>query len=51
MEANSLTKSEWQAGICLASVYVLRMLGLFMVIPVIAIAAQAYPDYSPFGWV
>ena len=50
MEANSLNKSEWQAGISLASVYVLRMLGLFMVIPVIAIAAQAYPDYSPL-WV
>jgi MFS family permease len=50
MEANSLSKSEWQAGISLASVYVLRMLGLFMVIPVIAISAQAYPDYSPM-WV
>jgi MFS family permease len=50
MEANSLTKSEWQAGISLASVYVLRMLGLFMVIPVIAVAAQEYPDYSPL-WV
>ena len=50
MEANSLSKSEWQAGISLASVYVLRMLGLFMVIPVIAIAAQAYSDYSPL-WV
>jgi len=50
MEANSLNKSEWQAGISLASVYVLRMLGLFMVIPVIAVAAVAYPDYSPL-WV
>lgn len=50
MEANSLNKSEWQAGISLASVYVLRMLGLFMVIPVIAISAQTYSDYSPL-WV
>jgi len=50
MEANSLNRSEWQAGISLASVYVLRMLGLFMVIPVIAVAAVAYPDYSPL-WV
>ncbi|MFT6267474.1 MAG: MFS family permease [Alphaproteobacteria bacterium] len=50
MEVNSLTKAEWQAGISLASVYVLRMLGLFMVIPVIAVAAKAYPDYSPL-WV
>lgn len=50
METNSLNKSEWQAGISLALVYVLRMLGLFMVIPVIAVAAIAYPDYSPL-WV
>lgn len=50
MEANSLNKSEWQAGISLASVYVLRMFGLFMVIPVIAVTAVAYPDYSPL-WV
>jgi MFS family permease len=50
MEANSLSRSEWQAGISLATVYVLRMLGLFMVIPVIAVAAQVYPDYSPL-WV
>jgi MFS family permease len=50
MEANSPTRAEWKAGTSLASVYVLRMLGLFMVIPVIAVAAQAYPDYSPL-WV
>jgi MFS family permease len=48
--SSSLNKTEWQAGISLASVYVLRMLGLFMVIPVIAVAAVAYPDYSPL-WV
>ena len=28
--------------------YVLRMLGLFMVMPVIAISAKTYPDYSAF---
>ncbi len=50
MTTSSLNRSEWQAGISLASVYVLRMLGLFMVIPVIAVAAVAYPDYSPL-WV
>jgi len=50
MQSTSLNKSEWRAGISLASVYVLRMLGLFMVIPVIAIAAKEYPDYSAL-WV
>ena len=50
MSENSLNRSEWQAGLSLAAVYVLRMLGLFMVIPVIAVAAVEYPDYSPL-WV
>lgn len=50
MQSSSLNKSEWQAGLSLASVYVLRMLGLFMVIPVIAVAAKEYPDYSAL-WV
>lgn len=31
----------------LAIVYVLRMLGLFMVLPVLAVLAIEYPDYSP----
>ena len=31
----------------LALVYVLRMMGLFMVMPVLAVAAMDYPDYSP----
>ena len=42
-----MNASEVRAAITLASVYVLRMLGLFMVIPVLAIAAVEYPDYSP----
>lgn len=50
IESSSLNKTEWQAGISLASVYVLRMLGLFMVMPVIAVAALEYPDYSAL-WV
>lgn len=41
---------EIRAAISLAFVYVMRMLGLFMVIPVIAIAALEFPDYSPL-WV
>jgi MFS family permease len=42
-----LNPQETRAAISLALVYVLRMLGLFMVIPVLAIAAVDYPDYSP----
>ncbi|MCW8109840.1 MFS transporter [Alteromonas ponticola] len=38
---------EVRAAIALALVYVLRMLGLFMVMPVLAVAAMDYPDYSP----
>lgn len=42
-----MNPQETRAAISLALVYVLRMLGLFMVIPVLAIAAVEYPDYSP----
>lgn len=39
---------ELRSAFSLAFVYVLRMLGLFMVMPVLAISAQTYPDYSAF---
>ncbi|MBU2978097.1 MFS transporter [Alteromonas sp. C1M14] len=38
---------ELRAALTLALVYVLRMMGLFMVMPVLAVAAMEYPDYSP----
>ena len=38
---------ELRAALTLALVYVLRMMGLFMVMPVLAVAAMDYPDYSP----
>ena len=38
---------EVRAALTLALVYVLRMLGLFMVMPVLAVAAMEYPDYTP----
>lgn len=38
---------EVRAALALALVYVLRMLGLFMVMPVLAVAAMDYPDYTP----
>nr|WP_136251338.1 MFS transporter [Ningiella ruwaisensis] len=47
MSDNALTTLEKRAAISLAAVYVMRMLGLFMVIPVIAVAATAFDDYSP----
>ncbi|WP_395339818.1 MFS transporter [Ningiella sp. W23] len=47
MSSDRLTKHELTAAASLASVYVLRMLGLFMVIPVIAVAAVNFDDYSP----
>lgn len=43
-----LNQYETRAAISLAFVYVLRMLGLFMVMPVLAILAVDYPDYSPW---
>jgi MFS family permease len=43
-----LNSTELRSAFSLAFVYVLRMLGLFMVMPVIAISAKTYPDYSVF---
>src|SRR5690606_10563297 len=39
--------TERRAALALASVFGLRMLGLFLVLPVLAIYGQAYPDYTP----
>ena len=44
---DGLNALEVRAALALAIVYVLRMLGLFMVMPVLAVAAMDYPDYSP----
>lgn len=41
-----LNRTEIRAALALAAVFVLRMLGLFMVMPVLAILAIDYPDYS-----
>jgi MFS family permease len=43
-----LNSTELRSSFSLAFVYVLRMLGLFMVMPVIAISAKNYSDYSAF---
>jgi MFS family permease len=41
-----LNSIELRAAFSLAFIYVLRMLGLFMIMPVMAVAAREYPDYS-----
>lgn len=43
-----MNQTELRSALALASIYLMRMLGLFMIMPVIAILAQSYPDYSPF---
>ncbi|MBN7819279.1 MFS transporter [Bowmanella yangjiangensis] len=42
-----MNNTELRGAFSLATVYVLRMLGLFMVMPVLAVLAVSYPDYSP----
>ena len=42
-----LTPLERRASAALAAVFGIRMLGLFLIMPVIAIYGQAYPDYTP----
>ncbi|MDT7525862.1 MULTISPECIES: MFS transporter [Pseudidiomarina] len=44
---NRLTPTERRASGALATVFGLRMLGLFLIMPVIAIYGQQYPDYTP----
>lgn len=42
-----MNATEFRAALTLAAIYILRMLGLFMVVPVLAILARDFPDYSP----
>lgn len=50
MTQQKLNKTERKASLALASVFGIRMLGLFLIMPVLAVYAQDYPDYSPL-WV
>ncbi|HAS23485.1 MAG TPA: MFS transporter, partial [Idiomarina loihiensis] len=50
MTPQKLNKTEKKAALALASVFGIRMLGLFLIMPVLAVYAQDYPDYSPL-WV
>ncbi|MBZ0142961.1 MAG: MFS transporter, partial [Rhodocyclaceae bacterium] len=38
-----MTRLELRAGLSLASIFALRMLGLFLILPVFALAAQKLP--------
>jgi len=42
-----MSRHELRASISLASIYALRMLGLFLVLPVFAVHAQGLPDADP----
>ncbi|WP_258807484.1 MFS transporter [Pseudidiomarina sp. CB1] len=42
-----LSPLERRSSSALAAVFGLRMLGLFLIMPVMAIYGQAYPDYTP----
>lgn len=47
--AHALTRAEWRANLSLASIFGLRMLGLFMVVPVFAHEAAQYPGGDNAG--
>lgn len=47
MKQEGLNSVEKKAAVSLASVFGLRMLGLFLIMPVLAVYGQAYVDYSP----
>lgn len=47
MSKHGLNTVEKKAAVSLASVFGLRMLGLFLIMPVLAIYGQSYSDYSP----
>lgn len=45
------SRSEWRACISLSSLYALRMLGLFLVFPVLAVDAKRFPGGDDPIWV
>lgn len=46
-QPSPLNATEKKAAAALASIFGLRMLGLFLIMPVLAIYGQSYPDYTP----
>jgi MFS family permease len=47
MKIDGMTGTEMRAAASLASIYSLRMLGLFMILPVFALYAEDLPGYTP----
>lgn len=45
-----MTSSERRSVGALAAVYASRMLGMFLMLPVLALYAHTLPDYSPRCW-
>jgi hypothetical protein len=47
-----MTPTERRASASLGGIFALRMLGLFLVLPVFALEARRYPGgETPYGWV
>jgi MFS family permease len=46
--AEAMTAGEWRASLGLAGIYMLRMMGLFLILPVFALYARQLPDATPF---
>src|SRR5262245_10882775 len=42
MQSESMTREEWRAGSSLAAIFALRMLGLFLILPVFTVHAPQY---------
>lgn len=47
MTQQKLNKTEKRGALALASVFGIRMLGLFLIMPVLAVYARDFADYSP----
>lgn len=43
-----MTRAELRASLSLAAIYMLRMLGMFLILPVFAVLARDLPDATPF---
>ncbi|MGI9336119.1 MAG: MFS transporter [Gammaproteobacteria bacterium] len=46
-DEDRMSPLERRASISLAGIYTLRLLGLFMILPVFSLHADEYPDFSP----
>ena len=46
-DVSSLVPAERRAAFSLAAIYALRMLGLFLILPVFALYAEELPDHTP----